>query len=181
MGLRNRTLYTDKTCFFVTTTCYKWLKLIDSPQAVSIVANSITFLNEKYKAEILGYVIMPNHIHFIIFFIEKNRLSDYMRDFKKFTSVHIRRLIDSKPLLLEAIRHEVREQKFKVWQDRFDDVYIDSKDVLYTKFNYIHNNPLQEHWRLADIPENYPYSSAAFYAKGIEGVIKVTSCIEYFW
>ncbi len=30
---------------------------------------------------------------------------------------------------------------------------------------YIHNNPLQEHWRLAEFQENYRYSSARFYIK----------------
>jgi hypothetical protein len=33
---------------------------------------------------------------------------------------------------------------------------------------YIHNNPLQEHWKLAASPEEYYYSSAKFYATGID-------------
>ncbi|MHB8206108.1 hypothetical protein [Mucilaginibacter sp.] len=34
------------------------------------------------------------------------------------------------------------------------------------KIDYIHNNPLQEKWRLADYEENYKYSSAMFYVSG---------------
>jgi hypothetical protein len=34
------------------------------------------------------------------------------------------------------------------------------------KINYIHNNPLQEHWRLAESPVEYPFSSARFYETG---------------
>lgn len=34
------------------------------------------------------------------------------------------------------------------------------------KLEYIHNNPLLEKWHLAELPENYRYSSAGFYATG---------------
>ncbi|WP_367113598.1 transposase [Sporocytophaga sp.] len=32
----------------------------------------MTFVCNKYKCSILGYVIMPNHVHFIIYFNESN-------------------------------------------------------------------------------------------------------------
>ncbi len=31
---------------------------------------------------------------------------------------------------------------------------------------YIHNNPLQEHWNLAEYQEDYKYSSASYYING---------------
>jgi hypothetical protein len=34
--------------------------------------------------------------------------------------------------------------------------------------NYVHNNPIQAKWRLADFPENYFYSSARFYETGVD-------------
>lgn len=181
MGLRKRSLLTDERCFFVTTTCYKWLKLLESEEAKNIISNSISFLNSKYKADILGYVIMPNHLHFIIYFREKNDLSNYMRDFKKFTSVQLRKLLEFKQAPLDPIRYEIRQQKFKIWQDRFDDLYIKTKETLYTKLNYIHNNPLQPHRQLVPTPEEYPYSSAAFYTNGNIGSTHVTSLVEYSW
>ncbi len=181
MGLRNRNLLKDEQCFFVTTTCNKWLKLIDSIDNITIVADSITFLCNKYKADILGYVVMPNHLHLIIFFRETNNLSNYMRDLKKYTSTQLRKSLDKNGVDLTSIKHEVRDQKFKIWQDRFDDVFIVSKEVLYTKLNYIHNNPLQQHWQLAQTPEDFPYSSACFYSTGQNGIIPVTHCAEYFW
>ncbi|MCW3107025.1 MAG: gliding motility-associated C-terminal protein [Segetibacter sp.] len=36
------------------------------------------------------------------------------------------------------------------------------------KLNYIHNNPTQPHWRLCQYPEEYKYSSAKFYEKGVD-------------
>ena len=31
------------------------------------------------------------------------------------------------------------------------------------KLNYIHNNPIQEKWKLVSLPEDYQFSSAKFY------------------
>lgn len=94
MGLRDRTLYPEADCFFVTTTCYKWYHLLAMDSCKEIVADSINFLNEKYVSSLLGYVHMPNHIHLILFFKNANLISDWMRDLKKFTSVKIRQQIE---------------------------------------------------------------------------------------
>lgn len=86
MGLRGRTLYPEADCFFVTTTCYKWYHLLSDDACKGIVLDSINFLNQKYDSSLLAFVIMPNHLHLILFFKSANRLSDWMRDLKKFTS-----------------------------------------------------------------------------------------------
>jgi hypothetical protein len=43
-----------------------------------------------------------------------------------------------------------------------------TKKFLQQKLNYTHFNPCQQHWNLADIPENYKYSSAKFYETGVK-------------
>lgn len=183
MGLRNRTQLQNEQCFFVTTTCYKWFKLLESDAEKQVVADSLNFLCIKYKCHLLAYVIMPNHIHLVIYFPEENRLSDYMRDLKKFTSVKLRQLLqETRGIgLLESLRYESRLQKFKVWMDRFDDVVIIKADLLRIKIDYIHNNPLQTHWQLVQIPGDYRYSSAAFYEDGIVGPVTVTNYGEFMW
>src|SRR6478735_4312150 len=83
MGLRGRNQFLDEECFFVTTTCYNWYKLLEMETCKLIVSESINFLNDKYFAATLGYVIMPNHIHLILYFKKGNQLSNWMRDLKK--------------------------------------------------------------------------------------------------
>jgi hypothetical protein len=56
--------------------------------------------------------------------------------------------------------------KYQVWQQGFDSVAITKQKDMLTKLNYIHNNPLQEHWKLCPSPEEYPFSSAAYYISG---------------
>ena len=40
-----------------------------------------------------------------------------------------------------------------------------TKSFFRQKLNYIHFNPSQPHWNLAALPEDYKWSSAAFYEK----------------
>ena len=126
MGTRNRSELEKYPLRFVTTTCKDWLHLLRSNVIMQIVADSLNFLNARYKVEIVAYVFMPNHIHLLMFLENGKDLSAYMRDFKKFTSVAIRKQLEKKNQheLVEKLRFEKGKQKLKVWQDRFDDFYI---------------------------------------------------------
>jgi putative transposase len=42
-------------------------------------------------------------------------------------------------------------------------IRIFSRDMAIQKLNYIHNNPVQNHWKLCSTPQEYKYSSALFY------------------
>ena len=182
MGLRDNYLFKDKRCFFITTSCNNHLRLFLNENSYKIVADSLTFLNNKYSAQLLAYVLMPNHIHLILYFTGENRLSDYMRDFKKYTSVRLRKEIEQAGYnnLLEKLTWENRSQKFKVWQDRFDSVFLEDRLLLEVKLAYIHNNPLQEHWQLCKYHEDYKYSSAGFYLAHKESFIPITHYRDYF-
>lgn len=182
MGLRNRSLFKDKNCFFVTTTCTNRMHLLTEDINKEIICNSITFVNAKYKSSLLGYVIMPNHIHLILYFKEQNRLSDWMRDMKKFTATKIRQTIENSgnASTLEKLRINQTGRVFKIWQARFDDVYLEDKRLLETKLDYIHLNPLQEQWNLVKLPQEYRYSSAVFYETGTQYGTEVVDYREYF-
>lgn len=181
MGLRNRNLFLDKKCFFVTTSCYKHLKLLEVDSCKLIIANSLNFIALKYKISILGYVIMPNHLHILLYFTDENKLSDSMRDLKKFCAFEIRKYLESvQSSLLHLIRVENDKQIFKVWEDRFDDVWIGNKELLEIKLEYIHQNPLQSHWNLSQCPEDYKYSSALFYLGSSENIVRLTDYRDIF-
>ena len=181
MGLRDKEHYHDKQIFFITTTCYNWYKLLVVGNSMTILQQSIIFCSKKFDATILGYVFMPNHIHLILHFNNGSKRIDFMRDFKRFTSSQIRKEIEKEDNeLLHKIRYQYRKQKFKIWQDRFDELFLDNRTTLETKLNYIHNNPLQEHWNLCDLPENYKYSSAKFYLTDTKSFSPITHYKEFF-
>lgn len=181
MGLRNRNSFREEKCFFVTTSCYKHIKVLEDDFCKLIVANSLNFVAVKYKISILGYVIMPNHFHALFYFNEENKVSETMRDLKKFCAFKVRKYLeDNGNFLINYIRVDHEKQVFKVWNDRFDDVWIGNRELLEVKLEYIHQNPLQSRWSLSEYPEDYNYSSAAFYLGIKNDFIKVTDYRDIF-
>ncbi len=174
MGLRKKQLYHDKNIFFITTTCYNWLPLLSIGNSMELISESLNFSAAKYKAMILGYVLMPNHIHLIVHFVSGKDRIGFMRDFKTYTSLKVRHQIElHESSYLQAIPHEAPRQQYKIWQDRFDELYLESRKLLEVKLKYIHNNPLQSHWNLVKKPSAYLYSSAMYYEKGTQNKVIV--------
>jgi putative transposase len=182
MGLKRHEDYKGENCFFVTTTCFNFNKFLASEQAKLELSQSINFLNNKYQADTLGYVIMPNHLHKIIYFKQQNFLSDWMRDLKKFTAFKIRQALEcnNEAFLLNEARFIRKKQVFKIWNDRFHDVCLFTRRRLEIKLAYIHNNPMQPHWTLVKRPEDWLHSSANFYKTGRQPLVTVTDYRRYF-
>ncbi|GAB3815667.1 hypothetical protein GCM10028895_10080 [Pontibacter rugosus] len=65
--------------------------------------------------------------------------------------------------MLEKFRVEAKDRQYQLWERNPLSVYCYSISVTEQKLDYIHNNPIQEKWQLAVLPEEYHYSSARFY------------------
>ncbi|MEO8399837.1 MAG: hypothetical protein ABI550_08505, partial [Ignavibacteriaceae bacterium] len=105
-------------------------------------------------------------------------ISDFMRDFKKFTSTKIRMLLESNGYneIVEHLRHNAigyKNQTFKFWMDRFDDVIVISESVLKKKVNYIHYNPVKA--GLVTYAEDWKYSSARNYSYEDHSIIQINT------
>lgn len=180
MGLRNKQLYHDKNIFFLTTTCHEWIHLFTIGNSIQLISESLNFCSNKYHAAILGYVLMPNHIHLLVQYTQVINRIDFMRDFKQYTSTKVRQAIAQYQWgKLERLLYQKGEQNYKLWQDRFDELYLASRELLEIKLNYIHNNPIQIHWNLAKQPSEYLYSSAMFYEKGIQNSVEVNHYMNF--
>ena len=70
------------------------------------------------------------------------------------------------PQVLPFFTKETNERNHRFWQRDPLAVLLDNQEKLEQKLNYLHLNPLQERWQLAASPEDYPWSSAAFYLTG---------------
>jgi putative transposase len=157
MPLRHRS--NQKAGFFFTTTSTEGrIKRFIRPEHFDIVMRNIEYYRKRDKAVIHGFVIMPTHLHFLVFIPEEKSISSFMDDMKKRVAFEYNRLISSGP--------------FHFWEHRFDGVVIYSEKIYYTKLKYIHNNPVKA--GLAATAEEWEYSSAKFYLTGINGIITVT-------
>ncbi|MEW5925408.1 MAG: transposase [Candidatus Zixiibacteriota bacterium] len=155
MGLRFKDQNLGQ-CFFVTTTFKNHQAFGKNSEFLTSIANSLDFCANKYQGKIAAYCLMPTHIHLLIF-IEGNKLSSFMRDFKKFTAQKVSRdygfLTDS------------------LWMPRYDRVAIFSEEVFYKKLEYIHNNPIKAN--LVENAADWAWSSAGDYLSSGTGIIPV--------
>jgi putative transposase len=63
------------------------------------------------------------------------------------------------------------ESKHQFWQEGFHPQLISSEEIFIQKTDYIHLNPVRR--GLVEKPEDWKYSSAAYYLKGKESLIKI--------
>ena len=61
-----------------------------------------------------------------------------------------------------------KEREYRIWQRDALAIEMDTRNKVEQKIDYIHTNPLQEHWNLSKRPEDYKWSSAEFYETGID-------------
>jgi len=177
MGLRKRNIYEKfGKVFYVTTSVVGLRPVFNQEKCYDILISSLKFLKKKYNFKLIAYVLMPNHIHLIIYFEEQPRISEVMRDFKKFTCFKIRKLweIEKMTDVLDYLRKNAEKfsgQKFKLWDDRFDSLVVTNEKTLREKINYIHNNPLKK--GLVENIEDWCYSSARNYFCSDNSLIEV--------
>ena len=82
----------------------------------------------------------------------------------------------------ELKNYEVRtsDRKHNIWLRDPLAVRIFSKEMAGEKLDYVHDNPLQSHWSLCKAPEEYRFSSAAFYLTGRDEFNLVTNIMNAF-
>ncbi len=112
---------------------------------------------------------MPNHLHIIWSENENTRKESAQTSFLKFTAhKFLKRLKKSDENLLKRFIVNKADRKYQFWQRNTLDIEVFSEKMFDQKLAYIHNNPLQKHWKLVDDPVKYKYSSASYYEKNID-------------
>ena len=66
--------------------------------------------------------------------------------------------------LFEKSKVKAADREYQVWERNSLSMDVYTEEFFIQKLNCIHNNPIQNKWKLAAIPEEYAYSSALFYA-----------------
>ncbi|MGN7987731.1 REP-associated tyrosine transposase [Pedobacter sp. 22226] len=164
--------------YFITTTVVGWIDVFTRKELAQVIIESLNYCQSKKGLIIYAWCLMPSHLHMIVSAEENYRLSDIIRDFKKFTSKKIIRTIveikESREWLLDkfsfAGRTNIKNKEYKFWQDGFYPIALYSNEFKDQKLDYIHNNPIES--GIVSEAEHYNYSSAINYAGGL-GLLEV--------
>ena len=168
----------EGSIYYITSVTYNRLKIFTRPSFVILIIDSLNYYRYQYSCKLIGYVIMPDHIHLLIWPREEKAVTDFMRDFKRFTSGRIARQakVENKKEWMEKFElagFETERAEYKVWQDSFWEQSIYTEKFLTQKLDYIHLNPVRA--GIVENTEAYPYSSYRNYYSNDNQLIEIDS------
>ena len=170
--------------FFITFTCANWLPLFQLTNAYASVYKWFDILKSKGH-HIIGYVIMPNHLHVLIAFSNTSTPINYIiGNGKRFLGYQIiqKLTIQQENNLLEQLKKYVVPSKkrinkqHQVFEPSFDWKECYNIKFMKQKIDYIHSNPCKK--GLGKLPEDYVHSSATYYFTGNQGIYPVITYME---
>ncbi len=180
MVMSEKYKFVDKDgMYFVTMATVGWVDLFTRWELKHVILDSLRYCQKEKGLIIHAWCLMPSHLHMIVR-TKQEKLSDIMRDFKKFTAKEliktIERINESRKewilqLFGEVADHLRRVTKYKVWQDGNHPELLYSAKFTRQKLDYIHNNPVAD--EIVDEPEEYLYSSARDYYSKRKGYLEV--------
>ena len=171
--------------YFITFTCTNWLPLFKICNAYHAVYKWFDHLIEQGHY-IIGYVIMPSHVHAIIAFTNTGKsINTIVSNGKRFIAYDlVKRLKEmNSNLILNELNNDLNNTEKKegkiygVFETSFDWKECRTEKFIQQKLNYIHWNPCKGN-KLVELPEQYIHSSAKFYITGEQGIYAVTSFME---
>ncbi|KIA85657.1 transposase [Flavobacterium sp. AED] len=154
---------------YITATVVDWIDIFTRQTYRDSIIESLDYCIKNKGMILYGYVIMSNHIHLIIQ-SHDGKLSDLIRDFKKFTAKNILDKIQVVPesrkeWMLErfklAAEKHTRNKNYQFWQygNHAEEIYTNK--FMWSKLDYIHLNPVRA--GLVEKASQYIYSSANNY------------------
>ena len=132
-------------------TCY-----LRDPALADIVAGAITFFaGQRY--ELRAWVVMPNHVHVVVWPMADHTLSDILHSWKSFTSHEIsKQLAAGRRLNSQAGTPALPSGQF--WQNESYEHLVRDDEDLHRCCHYTLMNPVNA--RLCARPEDWKWSSA---------------------
>ncbi len=166
---------------FITCSVVEWVDVFTRKMYTDILIDSLKFCQENKGLIIHAWCIMSNHIHLIISTNGITRLSDVIRDFKKFNSSAIINAIKENPqesrknwmlwIFKKAGEHNKRNKNFQFWQQDNYPVECSTEEIVQSRMNYLHENPVRA--EIVRFEQYYLYSSGIDYYGNERGLIDV--------
>lgn len=166
--------------YFITITVVDRVDIFTRPKYRHIILESLEYCQRQKGLKIYAWGLMSNHMHMIVSGTPEHKVSDIVRDFKKFTSKNILVELEKDPQesrkewMFDRFRFAGSNDKkitnYRLWQEGYHPEQIYSIDFYRQKLDYIHNNPVRQ--EIVARQEEYLYSSARDYS-GEKGLLDV--------
>jgi putative transposase len=156
---------------FITTSCFRRLPLLVKPQHRDLLLEVLERVRRRYRFVVVGYVVMPEHVHLLLSEPERGDPSKVMQAIKQGFA---RRLLGKLRAACDARQGSLWNTALDaghIWQARFYDFVVFTEKKRVEKLRYMHRNPVQRGLVLE--PQQWNWSSYRYYADGEGGVVLV--------
>jgi putative transposase len=138
---------------FVTFSCYQRKPYLSISANRTLFEEVLETMRLRYQFLVLGYVVMPEHVHLLL----TEPIDETL----------------AKALMALKISTSKRLNYSPLWQARYYDFNVFSGDKQVEKLRYIHRNPVRR--GLVDRPEDWEWSSFRHYLTGARGIVEIES------
>jgi len=171
MPRRLHRYYGSGYAHFITSSCYHQRPLLGTGLRRNLFVKILEEVRLRYHFVVIGYVVMPEHIHLLISEPERGNPSIVMQVLKQRFARRV----------LSELRRKQRSEQSRLWQDtldaghvwqhRFYDFVVHTEKKRVEKLRYMHRNPVKRGLVLE--PEQWAWSSFRWYALGERGPVIV--------
>jgi putative transposase len=155
---------------YLTANIYRKARIFDSQRYKRKFTRTLDNLRAELRFKIIGYVLMPEHFHLLIWPGRAANPSQIMQKLSERTANFIlrnlgqnlsfpwRQRVLNRFELPPTVHHHAH---YRVWNRRGYDMNIWSEKKIHEKLDYMHNNPVVR--GLAAQPGDWPWSSWRYY------------------
>jgi putative transposase len=168
--------YGSNDLHFITFSCYRRRQFLAKPSRRDMFLRALEKIASDYQLTIVGYVVMPEHVHLLVSEPERENLSTVIKALKQSVARRVKRQWRRK-IAQQGLFPDSIPERF--WQARFYDFNVWTEKKRVEKLRYIHRNPVTR--GLVQTADEWRWSSFRFYAFGEKGVVTVNAIFPPKW
>jgi putative transposase len=157
---------------FITFCCYQRRPLLGTVRARNFTVKTLEEARACYEFALVGYVIMPEHVHLLISESGRASPAKIVQVLKQRVSRQMRGRKRARKGQLELCFPGAAPALRRFWQRRYYDFNVYSRAKVQEKLHYMHANPVEEN--LVQHPGDWPWSSWCYYYRE-NGLLKIDS------
>ncbi|HVM61529.1 MAG TPA: 8-amino-7-oxononanoate synthase [Verrucomicrobiae bacterium] len=150
-------------CYFITTCLAIRKPVLANPDTAQVVIDALRWLRDQGRIRLLGFVVMPDHLHVAFALRSRQECRSHEAAEKKAhdADVPVATLADIMKSLKGYTSRKIHEQtqlEGPLWQTGYHDHLLRDREDFEKRLQYMHENPVRA--RLANSATEYRFSSA---------------------
>ena len=148
--------------YFSTCTIDNWKPIfLLYPETNFVILESLSFLVNIKKCQILAFVIMPNHFHLV--WRTSGEPKEYLDQIKSYSAKRILEILKNSEADSDQFLSPRRDRKHKLWKGNSHHLHLTHPEIINQKILYTHLNPTRGKYASVIHQADYIFSSAASY------------------